>query len=236
MVAPNANNAINMTQTATHMLSYSNYHALSEIKAVEGSDAIDAYIVTAVADEAEDGTRAVSLTKLDAGAVIPANTGVILMCKSTSTPFNNRKAVATVPNADNPWLQYNGTETNMLVATPEGGELQFEDEDGYNYILGYKKLHSTDAGVTWGFYKPGSGTRAANSCHLHIKKVAGKNAPAMIRIRMVADDSTVTGIDEMVVGAEAVDAAIYNLSGRRIAGDALPKGIYIQDGKKFVVK
>ena len=32
------------------------------------------------------------------------------------------------------------------------------------------------------------------------------------------------------------DGAIYNIGGQRVEGKSLPKGIYIRDGKKFVVK
>lgn len=38
------------------------------------------------------------------------------------------------------------------------------------------------------------------------------------------------------VAAEKADAAVYDLQGRRVNGSAFNKGLYIQNGKKFVVK
>lgn len=55
----------------------------------------------------------------------------------------------------------------------------------------------------------------------------------------VTTDGTV-GVDNVAVDATDADAPVYNLSGVRVATRAtagnLPAGIYIMDGKKFVVK
>ena len=49
------------------------------------------------------------------------------------------------------------------------------------------------------------------------------------------DDNISTGISLPETIETTGDAVIYDLSGRRVAGTA-KKGVYIRDGKKFIVK
>lgn len=45
-----------------------------------------------------------------------------------------------------------------------------------------------------------------------------------------------TGVPTIAAGASVQDAATYDLSGRRLSGKALPRGLYIRNGRKFVIK
>jgi hypothetical protein len=45
-----------------------------------------------------------------------------------------------------------------------------------------------------------------------------------------------TAIDNISTAPKTAPQGIFTLSGIRMTGDNLPKGIYIQNGKKFVVK
>ena len=48
---------------------------------------------------------------------------------------------------------------------------------------------------------------------------------------------TTTGIGSVNVDKHNnANNAVYNLQGQRIDGKSLPKGIYIKNGKKFMVK
>ena len=47
-------------------------------------------------------------------------------------------------------------------------------------------------------------------------------------------DNLVDGLG--IVGASETDHALYDLSGRRMADGNHPKGLYIRDGKKYLVK
>ena len=67
----------------------------------------------------------------------------------------------------------------------------------------------------------------ANKTYLQLDGTAGTSA-----LRLVLDE-TVTGING--VATEKVDAPIYDLSGRRVL-NTVKGGIYIQNGKKFIVK
>jgi hypothetical protein len=50
------------------------------------------------------------------------------------------------------------------------------------------------------------------------------------------DEQTVTGIDDLTVKPVTADDAYYNLQGQRMNSANLPAGIYIQGGKKLIVK
>lgn len=45
-----------------------------------------------------------------------------------------------------------------------------------------------------------------------------------------------TAISEVKVDADDVNSAVYNLNGVKMNTESLPKGIYIKNGKKVVVK
>ena len=50
-------------------------------------------------------------------------------------------------------------------------------------------------------------------------------------------DEDITGIDNVNGNVNVNNDVIYDLNGRKVADNhALPKGIYIKNGKKFVVK
>lgn len=49
------------------------------------------------------------------------------------------------------------------------------------------------------------------------------------------DSFVPTSIDNIQIESDG-DGAIYNIGGQRVEGKSLPKGIYIREGKKFVVK
>lgn len=90
----------------------------------------------------------------------------------------------------------------------------------YNYIL-----NSGD------FYAAGGQYVANNKAYLQLSKQAGTGANARVLI-FPGDDET-QGINAIPT-AKANDGAYYNLSGQRV--NAPTKGLYIQNGKKMIVK
>ena len=51
-------------------------------------------------------------------------------------------------------------------------------------------------------------------------------------------DGGITGVDKITVDGKPVNNNIYNLNGQLVGTDAsvLPQGIYVRNGKKFVIK
>jgi hypothetical protein len=90
------------------------------------------------------------------------------------------------------------------------------------YVLAKKQ----DQGI--GFYLAEEGTTLkAGKAYIQLSNSSQTSA-----LRLVLDE-TVTGING--VATEKADAPIYDLSGRRVL-NTVKGGIYIQNGKKFIVK
>lgn len=79
------------------------------------------------------------------------------------------------------------------------------------------------------FVKTTKGTIPANRCYLPVAKSAA--SPARLAISIDNED---TGIAEILNKRNAENEKIYNLNGLRVFN--LTKGLYIMNGKKFVVK
>lgn len=105
--------------------------------------------------------------------------------------------------------------------------------DYVNYILQNKT-----SGNGLGFYKSlGTNTIAANRAYMSVKKGTPKNAPAFFGLNFNGMNGT-TGIS--ITSREETtrnnDGVVYNLNGVRMNSENLPKGIYVKNGRKFIVK
>jgi hypothetical protein len=66
--------------------------------------------------------------------------------------------------------------------------------------------------------------------------IIGENSSALANIRIVClDDEEANAIDTVTSNAQT-DDAVYTLDGRRVSSDNLKAGIYIKNGKKYLVK
>ena len=73
-----------------------------------------------------------------------------------------------------------------------------------------------------------AGTIAANRCWLQIGSIAEARALNIV----IGDEAT--GITDAT--ATANDADFYDLNGRKLNGEPTRKGVYIQNGRKVVIK
>lgn len=143
--------------------------------------------------------------------VVPANAGVVI--KSDSKAENivltaNAKAAATALTG------------NQLVGTTE--EIAFSE-------LTDKLVFGVTAQNHVGFYAAGgSAALPANRAYLPTSVLGGEKAVAM------NFGGNVTGINA-VVKADKANAAIYDLTGRRVTR-TVKGGLYIQNGSKFVAR
>lgn len=143
--------------------------------------------------------------------VVPANAGVVI--KSDNKAANivltaNAKSAATALT------------DNQLVGTTE--EIAFSD-------LTDKLVFGVTAQNHVGFYTAGgSAALPANRAYLPTSVLGGENAVAM------NFGGNVTGINA-VVKADKANAAIYDLTGRRVTR-TVKGGLYIQNGSKFVAR
>ncbi len=139
---------------------------------------------------------------------VPANEGIIVKGTTGTTVFpETTTETITLPA------------TNLLSGTASDTYTSQEDI----YALGTKN------GIT-GFYKVRSG--AIVPLHKAYYKPAS-NSPQAIFFSFGEMDAT--GFDEVSVKADEDNGEVFDLQGRRIKGN-LAKGIYIKNGKKFIVK
>ena len=143
--------------------------------------------------------------------VVPASAGVVI--KSDSKAAN----IVLTANAKAAETALTG---NQLVGTTE--EIAFSN-------LTDKLVFGVTAQNHVGFYAAGgSAALPANRAYLPTSVLGGENAVAM------NFGGNVTGINA-VVKADKANAAIYDLTGRRVTR-TVKGGLYIQNGSKFVAR
>ncbi len=141
---------------------------------------------------------------------VPANTGVLV--KSTAN------AVTVIRLESAPAIEG----TNLLKPASE------QMTEGFKYYkLAYDNFtEKTGLGFYWGAAEGGAFTVKPGLAYLAVPQAQAAN------VKGFSFDGTQTGIN----GVEATTAkgAIYNLNGQRV--EKAQRGIYIQNGKKFIVK
>lgn len=159
------------------------------------------------ADGYTNGQTIAKLTAVDAGKAIPANQGVILTGTETGR-------VTMVPAAAKAVAELTG---NQLGQTAGATKVVTENL----YVLG-------KSGENVGFFKAQKNTTLGmNKAYL-----MGTTSAAAIELQF---GNEVTGIDAVESATNEADAPIYDLTGRRVNA-TVKGGIYIQNGKKFIVK
>ncbi len=154
----------------------------------------------------------------EAGAVVPANTGVMISSSTAgSKTFTSAKGGTSVLDTDN-------------CLRPTGWGISADDMSDIDPSCLYYRLtmhNGTQIGFWWGAAEGAAFDIAANKAYLAV--LTSGSAPEM---GMWIDDET-TGI--VNVNRETItNNQYYTLDGRRIAEPT--KGLYIINGKKVVIK
>ena len=182
---------------------------------------------------------AVTLSKDDA-----VNTTLYIEKSHTESSLSVVKAEAVAANTGIYVMNTEGATSATLLLANSGEASQANDailkgttitqdissaDHSLLRTLGFIKIDEKDQ---IGFFKPASTIKAipANRAYLRLSNISQTNA------FYIDFDGTTTSINELLPATEAQDnAPIYDLSGRRMQG-TLHKGIYIQNGRKFMVK
>jgi hypothetical protein len=174
----------------------------------------DGNVVAYYAEQVE-GTEYVKLRAIATTAAIPANEGVILVGTTAETTSVLMVPATSEQQADlssNLFKNSAGKKASMQ----EGDFILARGSQG----IGFYPVNIDNSNGTEGT------TLAMNKAFL---RMGTSNVAAF---RLVVDEE-VTAIDS--VTTEKADAPIYDLSGRRVL-NTIKGGIYIQNGKKFIVK
>jgi len=172
-------------------------------------DGLTAYRAAEV-DAANNKVRFTS----DINQTVEANTGVLLRGKA-STTYDIPVAVSGTALEDNDFL-VNST----------GGT--FTGDGDYTYFAMKKNSNP----LTFGTFVPSSTAIPSNKAYL---KVLTSSFPSGARtLRFVFDDNETTGIKNVDAQKTSSKDIYFNLNGQRVAKPT--KGMYISNGKKYIVK
>ena len=193
----------------------------------------------------EDASVLKFILMLDEQSDIKAGTPMIVELAAENAA---QKLVATAQN-----VEYNAS----FFANPTAKSLTLRDWDGKSGMMPI--CHDLTSASIGGVYtattlEPGSyslgkggkfgvheGELSPYRVYLNIKTPQSAPSRAMMFSIGLPDDSSTTGIriinmaDGMQAGSSVKSAAIYTLEGQRVNGTPR-KGIYIKNGKKFIVK
>ncbi len=157
-----------------------------------------------------------AVTDYTSGAIVPANTGVMVSSATAGLKtVNLTTATATV-----------NTEGNMLRPTGSGISANDMAEDGFKFY------YLTMNGDQIGFYRRNDNGDAFN---MQVANKAYLAVPSdqVVSIKDFSFNDIVDGI-KAIETTETENNAIYNLAGQRVS--KMQKGIYIVNGKKMLVK
>ena len=124
------------------------------------------------------------------------------------------------------------------------------------YVYFFGRMNPSDYGQFWFYDGSSPVTWKSNSCIVQTKHIATANEDAEFFFNVVngenlakqfsifgedSSDKGTTGVETVtIVAGEESNATVYDLSGRIVSRNGettvLPKGIYVKNGKKFIVK
>lgn len=161
-----------------------------------------------VANNAAVNNTLVMQTTSDGG--FDANQGVVLVS-------DTKASTATLTLGEN-------TNTSLLRGTNQ--PITLTDETRANYLVFGPK----DEANTIGFWTPAASLTSIAANRAYYLNEGGQQA-----VRLVFNGSVIEGIDHVVDVNDNVNAPIYDLMGRRV-NNTMKHGVYIQNGKKMIVK
>lgn len=162
-----------------------------------------------VANNAAVNNTLVMQTTSDGG--FAANQGVVLVS-------DTKASTATLTLGEN-------TNTSLLRGTSR--PITLTDETRANYLVFGPK---DGAENTVGFWTPATSLTSIAANRAYYLNEGGQRA-----VRLVFNGSVIEGIDHVVDVNDNVNAPIYDLMGRRV-NNTMKHGVYIQNGKKMIVK
>lgn len=186
----------------------------------------NAFVVPAdvtVSEMGVDANGKLSIVAYNKGAVVPANTGVLIFSSTAGTPKVELtgETGTSVLGEDN---RLRGTSAGIDAAT-----MAANDENCLFYRL---TMHNgSDLGFWWGAAEGAAFAVAANKAYLAIPNgLAG--AKDGFNIVGLDDEGETDGINKVNTLVET--GVRYNLAGQRVGNDY--KGIVIVNGRKVVIK
>lgn len=198
----------------------------------------DGYIVT----ETAEGETIKAKNKYPAGAEVPANAPLLIKNSEAGVTLNPvvlGKTVEAYPYADENLLHGTRLESDGVTTDVDGTGTKTADY--YYYKLSYKLEAGDPVADSYGFYRgkaDGSAFAMKNTLTAYLALPKSSGLVNNLRISIDNEDGPATSIQTNRLPADNMPQSVYTLSGVRViaAGGSLPKGIYIVNGKKVVIK
>lgn len=195
----------------------------------------DGYIVT----ETAEGATIKAKNKYPAGTEVPAYAPLLIKNAEAGVTLNPVVLGKTVE-------AYPYAEENLLHGTRLESDGVTTDVDGTNNYYYYKLSYKLDAeknpvADSYGFYRgkaDGGAFAMKNTLTAYLALPKSSGLVNNLRISIDNEDGPATSIQTNRLPADNMPQSVYTLSGVRVnaAGNRLPKGIYIVNGKKVVIK
>lgn len=158
------------------------------------------------------------------GDVVPANTGVMI---SSSTAGDHSVTLTSAAGSS-----VFGSE-NMLRPTGSGitAEAMAAADGGCKYYR--LTMHNgTTLGYYWGAADGAAFALGANKAYLAVPTASAR----LTGFDMADSETTDIRVKGRVKSDKLATATIFDLQGRRVADSSLKKGLYIVNGKKYIIK
>lgn len=219
------------------MRTFSDYHA------VVIPSGIDVYYLSNATHTANTNKGVVTLTEYPlqtsngVSRILPANTPVMLVVNQAASAFKTTFPEKFEYYGENPKLEGPSLTNLMKPSVAAQTVAKHEGTEYDNFLFGYKLLEGDDK-FSVGFFHPGSGTFSINSAYLQVAYDFLGDVINDGRYFAFGNSET-TAIDAIETTAETMlqGQTVYDMQGRVMpAQGQLPKGIYVVNGKKFVVK
>ena len=198
----------------------------------------DGYIVT----ETAEGETIKAKNKYPAGAEVPAYAPLLIKNAEAGVTLNPvvlGKTVEAYPYAEENLLHGTRLESDGVTTDVDGTGKKTDDY--YYYKLSYKLEAGNPVADSYGFYRgkaDGSAFEMKNTLTAYLALPKSSGLVNNLRISIDNEDGPATSIQTNRLPADNMPQSVYTLSGVRVnaAGNRLPKGIYIVNGKKVVIK
>ena len=193
------------------------------------------YIVT----ETAEGETIKAKQKYPAGTEVPAYAPLLIKNAEpgvTLNPVVLGKTVEAYPYAEENLLHGTRLESDGVTTDVDG------TDNYYYYKLSYKlDAEKKPVAGSYGFYRgkaDGSAFAMKNTLTAYLALPKSSGLVNNLRISIDNEDGPATSIQTNRLPADNMLQSVYTLSGVRVnaAGNQLPKGIYIVNGKKVVIK
>ena len=169
------------------------------------------------------------------GYTADANTTVYQAAVSGSSLALTEVAGREIPKGEAVILKSSAESITLMPATTTAASLSGNQLKGGTEVTSGYDAYTLSRGSAGngaiGFYKYSGTTLDGSKAHLEVASSAGARTRGFIGF----GDGT-TAIEAPTATVSIKDGETYDLTGRRIVGQPARKGIYVRNGKKFIIK